>query len=77
MNEVDVSGWVEQADVPQRRFREAVHIILDAIGQSRSLQTKMVMKGGLLMAIRYASTRLPGTSTFRRQASIGKHRHKS
>ena len=57
MNEVDVSGWVEQADVPQRRFREAVHIILDAIGQSRSLQTKMVMKGGLLMAIRYASTR--------------------
>lgn len=57
MNEVDVSAWVEQADVPQRRFREAVHIILDAIGQSRSLQTKMVMKGGLLMAIRYASTR--------------------
>lgn len=28
-----------------------------SIGQSRSLQTKMVMKGGLLMAIRYASTR--------------------
>ncbi|MBU0792156.1 MAG: nucleotidyl transferase AbiEii/AbiGii toxin family protein [Gammaproteobacteria bacterium] len=57
MNEVDVSAWVEQADAPQRRFREAVHTILDAIGQSRSLHTKMVMKGGLLMAIRYASTR--------------------
>lgn len=57
MNEVAIDAWVEAAPATQRGFREAVHIILDSIGHSQNLQAKMVMKGGLLLAIRYDSTR--------------------
>ena len=57
MNEVDIERWVADAPIHQRGFREAVHIILDSIGHSRNLQARMVMKGGLLLAIRYDSSR--------------------
>lgn len=58
LNEVDMEAWVAQApDKAQRAFREAVHIILESIGHSQQLHASMVMKGGLLMAIRYDSTR--------------------
>ena len=57
MNEVDIERWVDDAPTHQRGFREAVHIILDSIGHSRNLQARMVMKGGLLLAIRYDSSR--------------------
>ncbi len=57
MNEVDIESWVEAASADQRGFREAVHIILDSIGHSQNLKAKMVMKGGLLLAIRYDSSR--------------------
>lgn len=58
LNEVDMEAWVQQApDKPQRGFREAVHIILESIGRSQHLHARMVMKGGLLMAIRYDSSR--------------------
>lgn len=57
MNEVEIDAWVAQAPQGQQGFREAVHTILDCIGHSQSLSAKMVMKGGLLMAIRYDSSR--------------------
>ena len=57
MNEVEIDAWVSQAPQGQRGFREAVHTILDGIGHSQNLSAKMVMKGGLLLAIRYASSR--------------------
>lgn len=57
MNEVHIEAWVEAAPQGQQGFREAVHIILDSIGRSQNLQAKMVMKGGLLLAIRYDSSR--------------------
>lgn len=57
MSEIDIEAWVETAPADQRGFREAVHIILDSIGHSQNLQAKMVMKGGLLLAIRYDSSR--------------------
>ncbi|WP_198085840.1 nucleotidyl transferase AbiEii/AbiGii toxin family protein [Variovorax sp. E3] len=57
MNEVGIDAWVAQAPAGQQSFREAVHTILDGIGHSQSLSAKMVMKGGLLLAIRYDSTR--------------------
>lgn len=57
MNEIDIEAWVDAAPDRQRGFREAVHIVLDSIGHSQSLQARMVMKGGLLLAIRYDSTR--------------------
>lgn len=60
MNDVkvlDLSAWVEQAPAEYKDFREAVHLILQSVGQSKELHAKMVMKGGLLMAIRYESSR--------------------
>lgn len=57
MKEIDIGAWVDLAPPSQRGFREAVHIILDGIGHSRNLQARMVMKGGLLLAIRYDSSR--------------------
>lgn len=57
MNEIDIGAWVDAAPDGQRAFREAVHIILDSIGHSRNLQARLIMKGGLLLAIRYDSTR--------------------
>jgi predicted nucleotidyltransferase component of viral defense system len=60
MNDVkllDLSAWVEQAPSSYKAFREAVHLILQGVGQSKELHAKMVMKGGLLMAIRYESSR--------------------
>lgn len=52
MNQIDIEAWVASAPIEQRVFREAVHIVLDAIGHSRDLRVRMVMKGGLLLAIR-------------------------
>ncbi len=57
MNEVEIEAWVAQAPQGQQGFREAVHTILDGIGHSQNLRARMVMKGGLLLAIRYDSSR--------------------
>ncbi len=57
MKVLDLSVWVEQAPAEYKGFREAVHLILQGVGQSQELKAKMVMKGGLLMAIRYESSR--------------------
>ena len=54
---LDLPSWVARAPDDKRHFREAVHIILSAIGTSRALRTKMDMKGGMLKAIRYGSSR--------------------
>jgi predicted nucleotidyltransferase component of viral defense system len=55
--ELDLPAWVAKAPARKKSFREAVHIVLTAIGGSVALRSTMVMKGGLLMAIRYDSTR--------------------
>ncbi len=61
---LDLPSWVARAPDDKRHFREAVHIILSAIGTSRALRTKMVMKGGMLMAIRYGSSRFTRDADF-------------
>ena len=48
---IDLAAWVKKAPSDKKNFREAVHIILTAIGASTALRTKMVMKGGMLMAL--------------------------
>lgn len=64
MEELDLPAWVAGAPADKRHFREAVHIILTAIGTSTALRAKMIMKGGLLMAIRYDSTRFTKDADF-------------
>jgi predicted nucleotidyltransferase component of viral defense system len=64
LEELDLPAWVAGAPDDKRHFREAVHIILTAVGTSTALRAKMIMKGGLLMAIRYDSTRFTKDADF-------------
>jgi predicted nucleotidyltransferase component of viral defense system len=64
VEELDVPAWVAKAEPKDRNFREAVHIILTAISASPELGSTMVMKGGMLMAIRYNSSRFTKDADF-------------
>jgi len=70
--ELDLPAWVAKAPKDKRNFREAVHIVLTAIGSSVALRSTMVMKGGLLMAIRYDSTRFTKDADFSTKAKYEK-----
>lgn len=61
---LDIAAWVAKATPDKKNFREAVHIILKAIGKSAALRTNMVMKGGMLMALRYESSRFTRDADF-------------
>ncbi len=52
----DIREWVDQ-NPGQKAFREAVHTILTAISGSPELRTGMTMKGGILLALAYRSSR--------------------
>lgn len=53
-----IAEWVEEEkDVAKREFREAVHTILSAISNDPGLRADMVIKGGILLAVRYHSDR--------------------
>lgn len=54
---LDIVGWVDKATPDLREFRQAVHTILVAIASSEKLRTKMIIKGGILLAIEFNSTR--------------------
>ena len=62
MTGIKIQDWINQSNerVP---FRQAVHTILVAITRSEALTTSMVMKGGILLALGYESTRY--TSPFK------------
>src|ERR1017187_3152732 len=64
LEELDLPAWVEKATPDKRHFREAVHIVLSAISTSVALRSTMVMKGGMLMAIRYDSSRFTRDADF-------------
>jgi predicted nucleotidyltransferase component of viral defense system len=54
----NIEEWVNQETDPYRReLREAVHTVLHAIAKSQQLSSQMIMKGGILLAIRYHSSR--------------------
>lgn len=61
---LDLPAWVEKAEPHRKHFREAVHIILTAISSSTALKSTMIMKGGMLMAIRYNSERFTKDADF-------------
>lgn len=52
-----IEDWVLAAGPHQKEFREAVHIILMAVAGDADLQQMMIMKGGILLALRYGSSR--------------------
>ncbi|MCF7786030.1 MAG: nucleotidyl transferase AbiEii/AbiGii toxin family protein [Prosthecobacter sp.] len=53
----DIAEWVNQAPSDQRELRQAVHTVLAAIAQDTQLRADMIMKGGILLAVRYQSGR--------------------
>jgi predicted nucleotidyltransferase component of viral defense system len=55
---IDLNAWIELEEQPDRKvFRQAVQLVLRAIAQSPALSPIMIMKGGILLAIRYKSSR--------------------
>ena len=58
VHQCDVRQWVEsEPDLARRELREAVHTVLWAIGASHFLSASMLIKGGILLAIRYHGVR--------------------
>lgn len=53
----DIPAWVRTTDPRQAVMREAVHCVLEAIARTPRLHTLLCMKGGILMALHYASPR--------------------
>jgi hypothetical protein len=58
MEKVNIGEWVNKETEPRgKAFREAIHVVLAAIANSSNLNTEMIMKGGILLSIKYGSTR--------------------
>jgi len=55
--ETNISQWVNAAPSNYRQFRQAVHLILHGIGSDEYLCRNMIMKGGMLLGLRYQSSR--------------------
>lgn len=55
--ECSIEDWIAAAPQDRITFRQAVHIVLQAIASSEYLQPRMIMKGGMLMGLRYQSSR--------------------
>jgi len=56
MSGIPIQDWINQS-IERVPFRQAVHTILVAISKSETLKTNMIMKGGMLLALGYESTR--------------------
>lgn len=60
IEEFDIKDWVEDAPTNrsnEKELRQAVHTILSAIASDSNLKANMILKGGILLAIRYKSHR--------------------
>jgi len=58
IDHIDIEEWVDQEKASDRKeFRQAVHTVLAAIASHKKLKPMMIMKGGMLLAVRYQSIR--------------------
>lgn len=72
IEECDLKSWVEAAGSDaETEFRQAVHTILLSISSNRELKTSMVLKGGILLAIRYQSPRFTKDIDFSTEKKLG------
>ena len=72
ITEYNIKSWVDEApDDIDREFREAVHTILTAIALDSNLKANMILKGGMLLAIKYRSTRFTKDIDFSTEKEIG------
>lgn len=63
MRKIDIVSWVEN-DPANIAFRQAAHTVLHAISITEALQSSMIMKGGVLLALGYRSQRYTGDIDF-------------
>lgn len=72
IEEYDINVWVEEASTEgNKEFREAVHTILSAIASDQNLKASMILKGGILLAIRYQSHRYTKDIDFSTESKLG------
>ncbi len=58
MEDISIVNWVNcNTDENEKELRQAVHTVLHSISASDSLQRNMLIKGGILLAIRYQNDR--------------------
>jgi signal recognition particle subunit SEC65 len=70
--EYDIRDWVEaELDKSKKEFRQAVHTILSAIASDSNLKANMILKGGILLAIRYKSHRYTKDIDFSTERKLG------
>lgn len=55
--EQSIDSWVDDSPPGENEFRRAVRVILKAISLDEELSETMVMKGGILLGIKYNSSR--------------------
>lgn len=67
----DIEAWVSQS-AENKLFRQAVHIIIYSISNNRKLQKTMIMKGGILLALVYESTRFTRDIDFSTEQKLDK-----
>jgi len=53
---INIQDWISRGDMDNGLFKKTVHLILQAISLS-NFSNKMILKGGLLLALRYGSQR--------------------
>jgi predicted nucleotidyltransferase component of viral defense system len=67
----ELDAWVEEGPKNLKEFRQAIRIILTAVSHDLNLRGSMVMKGGILMGIRYHSERFTTDLDFSTSATKG------
>ena len=71
LHTIDIARCVDAAPPALREFRQAIHLILAAIESDAELRRGMVMKGGILMALRYRSPRFTRDIDFSTRSTRG------
>lgn len=73
MEQCDIGRWVEAEENKRyRTLREAIHTVLVAISTGHWLQCNMILKGGVLLAIRYHSERFTEDIDFSTELKLQK-----
>ncbi len=70
MKQANINEWVRAAEPKDLPFRQAVHTVLIAISGNEFLQSSMIMKGGVLLALGYRSHRFTRDIDFSTPATL-------
>ena len=57
VRQIDFERWIDTADPSEIEFRQAVHVVVEAISDCPSLSEHLIIKGGILLALAHDSDR--------------------